>query len=167
MQAEKTITYNGKKYPYFQSIGFAAQFAIPYAKHICIGKGVDVGCMKKEWAFPNSIPIDPKITPQYHATNFPYYALNYIFSSHCLEHLPDWVEALDYWTAKLLINGTLFLYIPHYKQQYWRPWNNRKHIHCLSAEIIRDYMADKGFEDIFHSERDLNDSFMIYGTKCI
>jgi hypothetical protein len=24
-------------------------------------------------------------------------------------------------------NGTLFLYLPDYSQEYWRPWNNKKH----------------------------------------
>ena len=52
------IEYKGKTYPKFQSIGMASQFAIPFAKHVCIGEGYDIGCMKKEWAFPGSIPID-------------------------------------------------------------------------------------------------------------
>ena len=52
------IEYKGDKYPHFQSIGNASQFAIPYAKYICTGKGYDIGCMKKEWSFPGSTPID-------------------------------------------------------------------------------------------------------------
>ena len=52
------IKFKEKSYPKFQSIGNASQFAIPYAKHFCKGIGVDVGCMKKEWAFPGAIPVD-------------------------------------------------------------------------------------------------------------
>jgi hypothetical protein len=88
-----------------------------------------------------------------------------VYSSHCLEHLEDWVKALDYWTSKLKVGGTLFLYLPHYNQEYWRPWNNRKHIHIFTPEIIKAYMEDRGYTNIFHSDRDMNDSFMIAGEK--
>ena len=54
----ETIEYNGIKYPKFQSIGNASQFAIPFASHVCKGVGYDIGCMKKEWSLPGSIPID-------------------------------------------------------------------------------------------------------------
>ena len=78
------IEFKNKKYPYFQSIGNASQFAIPFAKHICIGKGYDIGCMKNEWAFPGSIPIDLSFDDDYHAKNLPENNVDYIFSSHCL-----------------------------------------------------------------------------------
>ena len=54
----QVIEYRGKKYPEFQSQGNASQFAIPYAEHFCKGKGLDIGCMKLEWAFPGATPID-------------------------------------------------------------------------------------------------------------
>ena len=75
------IEYKGKTYPKFQSIGMASQFAIPFAKHVCIGEGYDIGCMKKEWAFPGSIPIDLDFDDEYHATIriFKTYSL---FSNH-------------------------------------------------------------------------------------
>ena len=121
------LKYNGTLYPAFQAQGYAAQFAIPYAKKFCKGKGYDIGCMKKEWALPGAIPIDVEFDDEWDAYNLPDTAVDYIFSSHCLEHLPNWVEALDYWTTIINSKGTLFLYLPHYSQEYWRPWNNRKH----------------------------------------
>ena len=54
----KTINYQETEYPYFQTIGNASQFAIPFAKHVCSGFGYDIGCMKPEWSFPGSTPID-------------------------------------------------------------------------------------------------------------
>ena len=48
------IEYKGDKYPSFQTIGNASQFAIPFAKHFCKGFGYDIGCMKKEWSYPGS-----------------------------------------------------------------------------------------------------------------
>lgn len=159
------IKYNNKSYPKHQAIGFAAQFAFPYAKYYCKGVGYDIGCMKKEWAYPGSMPIDISFEDEYDAMNLPQKEVDYIFSSHCLEHIYNWVDALDYWYDTLKPGGILFLYLPHYSQEYWRPWNNKKHLHIFSDEIIKDWMVDKGFTNIFTSGRDLNDSFMIVGEK--
>ena len=159
------IEFKNKTYPKFQSEGNAAKFAIPYAQQVCSGTGVDIGCMNKEWAFPNSIPIDIKFNNGFDALNLPDIKLNYIFSSHCLEHIPNWVSVMDYWYSKLEKEGVLFLYLPSYTQEYWRPWNNRKHLNIFTPEIVFDYMKDKGYINIFKSEIDLNDSFMIFGEK--
>lgn len=160
----KTLNYKNKLYPHFQSVGNASQFAIPFAKHFCEGEGFDIGCNRLDWAFPGSHPIDLIFNDEWDAYNLPY-EVDYIYSSHCLEHLPDWVKALDYWTSKIKIGGTLFLYLPHYDQEYWRPWNNRKHLHVFNDEIIKDYMLDRGYTNIMSSGRDLNCSFMIVGEK--
>jgi len=54
----KTIEYKNKVYPEFQTKGFASKFCFQFAIEVCEGIGYDIGCMKKEWSFPNSIPID-------------------------------------------------------------------------------------------------------------
>jgi hypothetical protein len=159
-----TITYKNQTYPTFQTQGNAAQFAIPFAKHFCEGKGVDVGCMKEEWSFPGSLIVDPLIN-DLDALNFPWDNLDYIFSSHCLEHIPNWIEVLLYWTQKLKNKGTLFLYLPDYSQVYWRPWNNRKHVNIFTNEIIVDFLKENGYENIFSSGVDLNNSFMVVANK--
>jgi len=159
------LTYKGRDYPHFQAEGNASQFAIPFAKHFCKGYGIDVGCNRQEWCFPGAIGVDLNFKDGNTAYSFEYKDLDYVYSSHCLEHLPDWVTALDYWTANLKPGGVLFLYLPHYNQEYWRPFNNRKHIHMFSVESIRDYMIDRGYINVFHSDRDMNDSFMIVGEK--
>jgi predicted SAM-dependent methyltransferase len=158
------IEYKNHKYPSFQSQGNAAQFAIPYAKHVCVGTGVDVGCNRIEWSFPGSLPVDPVIN-EFDALNFPYEDLDYVFSSHCLEHLYDWVDVLDYWTSKLKIGGVLFLYLPDYSQEYWKPWNNRKHLNIFSPTILKDYLEDKNYSNIFISQVDLNNAFMVMAEK--
>jgi SAM-dependent methyltransferase len=160
----ETITYKGNRYPKFQSQGYASKFAIPYAQEVCKGVGVDVGCAKAEWSFPGSYPVDPALN-EWDALNFPYENLDYIFSSHCLEHLQNWVDVLDYWTSKLKKGGVLFLYLPDYSQVYWRPWNNRKHINIFNQTIIRDYMEDRGYGNIFTSGVDLYNAFMVFGEK--
>jgi len=161
----ETIEFKGKTYPKFQSIGHASQFAIPFAKHVCKGVGVDIGCMKEEWSFQGSIPVDLSFNDGFHALNLPQNELDYIFSSHCLEHILDWVTVMDYWYENLKTGGVLFLYLPDYSQEYWKPWNNRKHFNIFTPEIVYDYMKDKGYKNIFKSGIDLNNAFMIFGEK--
>ena len=161
----ETIEYNNVKYPKFQTIGNASQFAIPYAKHICKGEGYDIGCMKEEWSFPGSTPIDIDFNNGFHALNLPKKEVDYIFSSHCLEHIIDWVVVMDYWYETLKVGGTLFLYLPDYSQEYWRPWNNKKHKNIFTPQILNDYMLHKGYKNIFISGVDLNNAFMVIVEK--
>jgi len=160
------ITFNDKQYPKHQAIGNAAQFAIPYAKYYCKGIGYDIGCGKREWSFPGSVAIDTGFYDDLNALNLPLEEqVDYIFSSHCLEHIHNWVEALNYWYDNLKDKGILFLYLPCYDQEYWRPWNNTKHVCIFTPKIIRDWMEYKNFKNILYSGKDLNDSFMIVGEK--
>ena len=161
----ETIDYRGKEYPKYQSNGFAARFIFPFAKEVCKGKGYDVGCNRVEWSLPGSIPIDPVINDRYDCLNFPESGVDYIFSSHMLEHVNDWVRVLDYWVENLNPGGTLFLYLPDYSQEYWRPWNNTKHVNILTPEFIRDYLENKGMQKIFSSGTDLYNSFSIFAEK--
>lgn len=161
----EVIEHKGTLYPKFQSIGFASKFAFPFAKEVCKGYGVDVGCNREEWAFPGAMTVDPAIDSSMDALSFPYEGLDYIFSSHCLEHLNDWVDVLDYWHGKLKVGGVLFLYLPDYSQTYHRPWSNRKHKNIFNSTIIKDYMIDKGYSNIFASGVDLYNAFMVMGQK--
>jgi hypothetical protein len=163
----KTIQFNGINYPAFQATGFAAKFAFPFAKEVCKGIGVDVGCNRLEWKFPDAYPIDSAFSGGYTALKFPkeFHGLDYIFSSHCLEHIEKWVDVLDYWHSKLKTGGVLFLYLPDFSQEYWKPWHNRKHVNVFTPEILKSYFKDKGFKNVFCSGIDLNNSFMIFGEK--
>lgn len=161
----ETIEFKGKFYPKYQAEGFAAQFAFPFAKKVCTGKGYDIGCNNEQWKLPDAIGIDPLISGNLNATNLPVGLVDYIFSSHCLEHLDRWVNVLDYWYDHLKDGGVLFLYLPHPDQEYWLPQNNRKHINVLSPDMIEKYLIDKGYKNVFVSQRDLNHSFMCIAEK--
>ena len=87
--------------------------------------------------------------------------VDFIYSSHCLEHVDNWSKTLEYWISKIKIGGILFLYLPDISQKYWRPWNNNKHIHCFTPEIIRIFLLDHDMKNIFISGIDLNNSFMV------
>ena len=173
----ETIEFAGNIYPRFQSEGNAARFAIPYAMQVCKGEGFDIGYCKPEWKLPGAIGIDLRKecisetteieNSNINAIHFPvaYGQVDYIFSSHCLEHLDRWVDVLDYWYSRLKVGGVLFLYLPDFSQVYWHPWNNRKHVSVFTPEIIKSYFISKGFDNIFISGVDLNNSFMIFGEK--
>ena len=159
------ILFNGKVYPYFQAEGNASQFAIPFARKVCKGIGVDIGFCKDDWKLPGALGADlDDDSNNYHALNLPK-DLDYIYSSHCLEHLTDWVRALEYWTSRIKVGGIIFLYLPHHTQEYWNPWNNRKHLNNMYVDDIVKCLKQFGIIRIFSSERDLNHSFMVYGTK--
>lgn len=157
------IDYQGVMYPKFQANGFAAKFAFPFAQEICRGRGLDIGPGNPEWAFPGATPINDD--QACNAYNFPQRELDYIFSSHCLEHLDDWAGALLYWTEALRQGGVLFLYLPDFSQRYWRPWHNRKHRAVFTPEIIRFALFDLGYLKVRTSGVDLNNSFIAIGEK--
>lgn len=167
--AIEVIKFKDKEFPILQSQGFAAQYAFPFAKKICKGNGYDIGYCKEEWMFPGAMGIDPAINPEYHATNLPALNVDYIFSSHCLEHTPNWVEVLEYWHSKLQYKGVLFLYLPHCDyQKYWAPWHNRKHIHHLTPALLKEYFQynDHLWTNVTVTEGyDLNGSFYVIAEK--
>jgi predicted SAM-dependent methyltransferase len=159
--SNELILFEEEKYPLFQSQGNASQFAIPFAKHFCKGTGYDIGYNKEDWKYPNSIGIDINDTlNNYDANNLPDELVDYIYSSHCLEHLDNWIESLELWISKIKEGGLIFLYLPDFSQKYWRPWNNRKHKHIFTPEILKEFCKSKNLQ-YSCSGVDLNNSFII------
>jgi len=154
--------YKGKVYPECIRNGNANKFIEPFAKEFCKGKGLDIGGFG-DWIFPDAKAINITIDDEYDAYNLPDEKYDFIFSSHCLEHLNNYIEALEYWKTKLKKDGVLFLYLPHPDMEYWLPQNNRKHLHSFSPIEIAGAMVDLGFEDLIWSERDLYWSFAVIG----
>ncbi len=165
MKAQETFDYNGKIYPDYIRQGDAVRHIIPFAQNFCKGQGLDIGGLR-EWSFPGAIVVNPaEPTSKFDAFNLPDLEPDYIFSSHCLEHIRDYIKALILWSKTLRHGGQLFLYLPHLDMEYWRPENCKKHLHQFTAkQIVRD-LVDLGFKDIFHSERDLYWSFAVTGVR--
>lgn len=158
----ETVEYENEIYPKFQTNGNSSRFIMPIAVEVCKGIGYDIGFSKKEWKMPNATGIDINDkSNDFDANNLPTEKVDFIFSSHCLEHVDNWVITLEYWISKIKNNGVLFLYLPDFSQKYWRPWNNRKHKHCLSPELLKTFLVDKKMNNIFCSGIDLNNSFSI------
>lgn len=155
------FTYNGKLYPDYIRRGNHCQFARAFAEPFCKGRGLDVGGGK--WPFPGAVSVD--LDNGGDAMALPGYNHDFIFSSHCLEHLVNPVAALEHWHSKLRERGALFLYLPHPDMEYWLPQNNRKHLHSWYPADMAKLIKDLGFINVIHSERDLAWSFAVVGFR--
>jgi SAM-dependent methyltransferase len=151
--------YKGNRYPDYLKTGNAMRFIAATALHFCRGRGVDVGAGK--WPLPGAIPVD--LADGGDAYKIDGDGYDFVFSSHCLEHLDDPVKAIEHWRSKLRTGGVLFLYLPHPDMEYWLPQNNRKHRHVFHPRDVAKMLSDLGFVDIIHSERDLAWSFAVVG----
>ncbi len=160
----KFFEYQGKLYPSYIKHGNAADYIIPFAKRFCKGRGLDIGGIK-ECHFPGAQIINKELPDGYHATNLPDEKYDYIFSSHTLEHVENFLETLLYWRGHLKETGVLFLYLPHPDMAYWWPKNCKKHRRIWFPEDLIISLKGLGFKDIFCSQRDLYWSYVIVGIN--
>lgn len=151
--------YKGQIYPEYIRNGNACRFIVPMAQEFCQGKGVDVGAGR--WPLPGALPID--LADGGDAMALPEGQFDFVFSSHCLEHLTNPVAALEHWKSRIRPGGVLFLYLPHPSMEYWLPQNNRKHLHAWQPEEMARLVSDLGFIKVIHSERDLAWGFAVVG----
>ena len=157
----------------------------------CQGKGVDFGYgdseaypsdKNVEYILPGAIGIDmgttkyPSSSSTYSvakndsisATQFPedLQELDYIFSSHCLEHIQDWKPVLTYWHSCLKKNGILFLYLPHESVAGWRPENIDSHVWKPTIEDINPFLRSIQFSIVEYMVGcDSEGSFYIIAQK--
>lgn len=151
--------YKGQIYPDLVRHGGGSVYVAPIAMQFCKGPGLDVGAGK--WPLPGSVPVDIKDGGD--AMELPHGPWHYVFSSHCLEHLPNPIAALEHWKSRLCHAGVLFLYLPSPEMEYWLPQNCRKHLHSWRPAEMAQILRDLGFIDVIHSERDLAYGFSVVG----
>lgn len=113
--------YKQHKYPDYLFMGGAGCAVFNKAKKYISGKGLDIGA--GYWEFQGSIPIDPCRGKGVKNTlnKFEKESLDYIFSSHYLEHTDKWKTEIKEWVELLKKGGRLFLYLPHPNCMIWRP----------------------------------------------
>ncbi len=160
---ELLYTYDGAIYPDYLKRGNATRWILPFASFFCVGRGVDVGCGK--WPMSGAVPIDIETGGDAMRLPTREFGWDFIFSSHCLEHLPDPIGALLHWKERLRAGGVLCLYLPHPEMRYWNTTRNRQHLHEWEPVQMARIVRDLGFVDVIHSERDLAWSFAVVGFK--
>lgn len=113
--------FENRFYPDYLFVG-GASFAIQRtALKYCTGNGLDVGAGL--WPLRGAVAVDLERGPGAGRTlaDFPAGSQDFVFSSHCLEHIAAWETALREWIGKLKPGGRLFLYLPHQTCGIWRP----------------------------------------------
>ena len=165
---EVFFEYRGKRYPEYLHRGNALSFILDKAQKYCRGQGLDIG--PNRWSFPGAIPVrDESRQNAYCLDHFQDESLDYILSSHCLEHLRMWQKALRLWIAKLKPGGILFLYLPHPNQELWHPgapWVGWGHKWIPQPELIKNFLIENKVEIVEMSqEPDRYWSFHIISQK--
>jgi ADP-heptose:LPS heptosyltransferase/predicted SAM-dependent methyltransferase len=136
---------------------------VPYTR----GRGLDLGCGPSK-AFPHFIGVDnytdthlfgiqmkPDVVCNVQKLDvFGSASMDFVFSSHCLEHIEDHKSALKEWWRVVRPGGYLCLYLPH-KEFYpniGQPGANRDHKHDFMPGDIVDAMREVGAWDLVRNE---------------
>lgn len=122
------------------------------------GLGLDIGCGPHK-AFPHFIGVDSgKDTALFgiamapdnvvedaaQLPQVPDGKLDFVFSSHLLEHIADYQAALAEWWRCIKVGGHMVLYLPHYEwyPNIGTPGANPDHKHDFEAKDILRAMTD-------------------------
>jgi len=163
LNAVTGVVYYGRFYPAYLTGGDAKRFIEQKALKWCKGYGIDVGAGK--WPLPGAIPVDKTRTEDaYHLDRFADESLDFVFSSHCLEHLRFWRSALALWVSKLKIGGILFLYVPHPDMKLWHPrepWVGTGHKWIVKPEKLLPFLKHLGLE-IIETQTEPDDYYSWY-----
>ena len=113
----------------------AMKFVLKDALLWCRGDGVDVGAGRNP--FPGARPIDTGTDENAYKINEKTGSLDYVFSSHCIEHLELPELALTEWARVLKPGGILYIYFPSPDYIPWRKSSMPKwHKHDLNIEEV-------------------------------
>lgn len=136
------------------------------------GKGLDLGCGPFK-AFPHFIGVDNghharefgwQMRPDVHVDTvedlglFASASMDFVFSSHTLEHLPDPGKALREWSRVIRPGGYLVLYVPD-EDQYPRvgePGANPDHRWNVNYDRVVQFMdaVDRDWDLVCFEKRD-------------
>ena len=133
---------------------------VPYTN----GRGLDLGCGLFK-AFPHFIGVD---NGHHWGTNgadvvvetcerldmFASGSMDFVFSSHLLEHIDDTTSALTEWWRVVNDGGYLMLYLPHrdHYPNIGKPGANPDHRHDFMPSDIIDIMRGIGAWDLIENE---------------
>ncbi len=161
--------YKGKFYPDYLTVGGASHGVFQEAPKFCRGFGIDIGAGL--WPLPGAVPVDIWRGQGLgkSVSDFKDSSLDFIFSSHCLEHIENWRKALAEWIKKLRSNGTIFLYLPHPDCAIWHPnspFVGDGHKWIPTQEIIKQTLREFECDIVYFDDGpDAMQSFSVCGRK--
>jgi len=135
------IYKSAKLYPDYLKKGHAMHSIQYLANKYCEGKGLDIGAGK--WPFNNSRAIENNYEENAYKLKDKENSLDYIFSSHLLEHLKNPHDAIIEWYKKIKIGGYIFLYLPHPSCEMWKKENLKYHLWNPDPNYLEDYFSTK------------------------
>lgn len=93
----------------------------------------------------NQTPIDTDVVADAAALPFGSKTLDYVFSSHVLEHCPDTIRVLNEWSRVLRPGGVLVLRLPHRDRTF-----DRNRALTPLAHHLEDFARGVGIDDTTH-----------------
>jgi len=127
-----------KLYPDYLKKGNMTESAECLAELYCKGSGIDVGGGK--WPLVGAKLIENTKSENAYLIKGENKSLDFVFSSHTLEHLENWQEALTEWYRVLKIDGILFLYLPHPCCKMWDKEVLNQHKWTPSPKIVSNFL---------------------------
>jgi len=144
------------------------------------GRGLDLGCGSDK-GFPHFIGLDSNKDERlfgHRATGadmivptceklemFADASMDFVFSSHLLEHIEDHRAALAEWWRVVKVGGHLVLYLPHknFYPNIGQPGSNPDHVHdFLPADIIDAMRGVGGWELLRNEDRNGGDEYSFF-----
>ena len=105
------------------------------------GEGIDIGC-GSDPVLPNVKPFDIKDGDANHVTAFVDKTFDFVFSSHCLEHMINPYDALHEWWKLVKSGGYLIFIIPDedlYEQVMFPSRFNNDHKHTFTISKVQSW----------------------------
>lgn len=93
------------------------------------GEGIDIGC-GPDPVLPDVTPFDLAHGDANEIDRYVHRQFDFVYASHCLEHMRDPREALVRWWSLVKPGGVLFVIVPDedlYEQGFWPSRFNRDH----------------------------------------
>ena len=164
---EAFLKYRGELYPEYLFKKKASAYIKGKALMCCKGNGIDIGA--GAWPLEGAKAIENIAEENaYKLDKFVDASLDFVFSSHCLEHLDRWQDALKLWIKKLKPGGALFLYLPHESMIMWRPGEvfGLQHVWSPTWQILNPFLESCGMKILeYEGGRDRYWSFYIVAKK--
>ena len=161
------FAYKDGIYPERVALGRAMDNVQNLALQYCKGAGLDIGA--NQWPLPGARGVDNALDENaYLLDKWADGSLDFIFSSHCLEHLDRWQFALALWCRKLKPGGTLFLYLPHKSMTLWEPgspWVGDGHVWSPTPELVVSELQAAGME-IVHVDPGPDSYYSFHVVAC-